>query len=96
LKAFVLLVEQFAERFTRGCDGVVEFLLDPPIDLGPVIVRCQRDLLRSLPLAFLTAAVTGELGLLLIVLAPISHQRIFIQKVFIQKRWRWNRLRDAP
>jgi hypothetical protein len=38
------------------------------------------------PLAFLTAAVTGKLGLLLIVLAPISRQHIFIQKVFSQKR----------
>jgi hypothetical protein len=42
--------------------------------------------LRPLPLAFLTAALAGELRLLFIMLAPISHQRIFIQKLFIQKR----------
>jgi hypothetical protein len=83
LKAFVLLVEQFADRLTRSVESDVEFLLDPPIDLGPVVIRSRRDLLRLRPLLYaFTPALAGELLLLLIVLAAISPQRIFIQKVF--------------
>jgi hypothetical protein len=54
-------------------------------DGARVFVRRRCWNLRPLPLAFFAPTLSGKLGLLLIVLAAISHQRIFVQKLFIQK-----------